>query len=427
MAQLYTQNQVMGAFPEKTRVHPNEMMEREFSKEAAYQHAQIQHLYTRFALESLGNIARKTFEQFPDDPDNLAKALDEQAQKVLADLPDQKVKNQVAVGALMHRQTLVNRARQNQENTFYRQEKIAQGRQIQDNLSLMQTAYSNMLTPGQHTDDYGLYLQTLSENNILKERQMAGRSLFTLNQQEHVLRATDDAKLAALKSVFNTLSAPQKEEFLEKLSKDTALLYVDEKQTIPLQDTLSEDHYQAFKNYALKVEKTKQNIKETTELADDEDVFDKAVRQTMTQEAFQKEWENMQKGYEKGKRVKRIPTSADILSYRQQAGEAYQSGDLEEKVYQKLLKDTAGALLHSKNTPQGDFSWQSNLDILLQGTPLEKTENPEQQAFKKDFLFKTLQEEGLDPKAPFSVKNYPQLEKIQGLTNAYFNWRYRGK
>lgn len=427
MAQLYTQNQVLGHLPTKTQVHPDQAMVQEFSKEAAQQHAQTQHLYTRFTLGALGNSAQKTFNQFSDDPENLAKALDDQTQKVLADLPDQKVKNAVALGALMQRQALVKRASQNQENTLYRQERMAQGRQIQDNLSLMQTAYSNMLTPGQHTDDYGLYLQTLSENNILKERQVAGRNLFTPSQQEHVLKATDEAKLVALKSVFNALPAGKKEDFLEKLSRDEAKVYVDEKQNIPLQDTLSVDHYQAFKNYALKVQKTKKEVKENTALADEEEAFDKAVRQTMTQEAFQSEWTQMQQGYEKGRRVKRVPSSADVLAYRQQATQAYQAGNLEEKIYQKLLKETAGALLDSKNTPKGDFSWQSNLDILLKGTPMEKTESPEQQAFKKDFLFKTLQEEGLDPKAPFAVKNYPQLEKIQGLTNAYFNWRYRGK
>ena len=427
MAQLYTQNQVLGPLTKKTQVRPDEAMVRDFSEKAVRQHAQTQHLYTRLALGSLENAAQKSFNQFSDDPDNLAKALDEQTQKVLSDLPDQKVKNQVALGALIQRQTLVKRASQNQENTFYRQEKIVQGRQIQENLSLMQTAYSNMLSPGQHTDDYGLYLQALSENNLLKERQIGGKFLFTLPQQEHVLKATDEAKLMALKSVFNGLPAMKKEEFLDNLAQDQAVLYVDEKQTIPLQETLSPQHYQAFKAYAQKVKKAKKEITEKTALADEEDVFDKAVRQTMTQEVFQSEWAKMQQGYEKGRRVKRVPSSADVLAYRQQATQAYQAGDLEEKIYQKLLKETAGALLDSKNTPKNDFSWQSNLDILLQGTPMEKTENSEQQAFKKDFLFKTLQEEGLDPKAPFALKNYPQLEKIQNLTNAYFKWRYWGK
>lgn len=316
------------------------------------------------------------YRQYSDDPVALQNAFKKAYDKSIGSIADEDVKVDFMANVSLQSQSYITKAIENKKRKDYRIAKSTAFDGIDRNTEALGLAFSTLLGTDFNPDNVVVYNNAMASNermiNLLNDD---GTFMFTDEQRKEKRKAMDKAHLLALKGNFYDLAPYQKENYLKLLSEDRIEIPVgvDKDKNIikkNLQEIISPESYEKFKEYAEMVAKKKKTISSKDTLLSEEEAWQLADTQMANSILVESEMNNI-KDIKKDEPVERVLRNLELQDNIQQLGYV----GLSESGYNKYRKETVKDLVESLKNEENVFD-----DALFQ----ESAMSIGLQALKKD-------------------------------------------
>ena len=203
------------------------------------------------------------YSKYSDDPVKLDEAFKKTYDKVSGEIVDDDVKINFLADVSLKRQAYITKAIENKKRKDYRIAKSITFDSIDADTETIGLAFSNAIGDEFNPDNAAAYGKSLYDAgqkiNTLNDD---GTFMFSDEQRRQKDRNIDRAHYIALRGNFRDMPAYQKKSYLEKLNDDDIYVPVgvDENNNIVrknLQDVVTQETYEKFKDYANRVSKRK--------------------------------------------------------------------------------------------------------------------------------------------------------------------------
>lgn len=337
---------------------------RQMDEQARAYEQQAKETYSTALKIGATDTMNSLYSQYSDDPVALQDAFKKAYDKSVGEIADNDVKVNFMANVSLQSQSYITKAIENKKRKDYRIAKSVAFDGIDKNTEAMGIAFSTLLGDDFNPDNVAVYNSSVAANNqMINMLNEDGTFMFTDEQRKEKRRGMDKAHLVALKGNFNDLEPYQKENYYKLLSEDKVSIPVgvgEDKQIIMknLQDIVSTESYEKFKDYAENVMKKNAKITKKAQSYGDiktpEQTMQEAIIQESNKQGFSDAWKELSKKIEKDK----TDVLYDIFDYRNSLEEQFKAGAVDEKDYKMLMAKTINPLIEKvESQGTGEYRW----------------------------------------------------------------------
>lgn len=349
------------------------LREAPYERQAMAVEKQAQKLYSTGLEVEWQNTANELLNN-PDLAKN-PKGLQEELKKVTNDMAktieDKDVKLDFIVNSEIKGQAYVTKAIETKKRNDYRIAKSLTFQGIDEDTDTIGLSFSTLLGGEFNPDNVAIYGKAMFDvNNKINALNEDGTFMFTDEQRKSKQKAIDKAHYIALRGNLNGMPAYQLKTYLEDLSNDNINVPVGidkDKQVVfkNLQDIVSQETYEKFKEYAGMIAKRKMSISKSGIVSDDDEAFALAEEQVTNAIMIENEITNI-RDLKKDKPVERVLRNLELQDNIQNIG----VGGLSETDYKRFRKQTTLDLMQAikNDSDVFDDAWirESAMSIGLQ-------------------------------------------------------------
>jgi hypothetical protein len=337
---------------------------REMNQDAAeYEHRAKRTYSTALGIEA-DNTMNTLYAQYSDNPVELDKAFKKAYDKVIGEIPDKDVKIGFMADVSLKRQMYLTKAAENKRRNDYRIAKSLTYDGIGKNTETIGTAFSALLGDDFNPDVVAVYGKTMYDTDqMIHLLNDDGTYMFSDEQRKQKQNDIDKAHLIALKGNFNGLQPYQKKQYLDLLAEDGVYIpvSVDENNEVVmknLQDVVSQESYEKFKDYATRVAKKKNAIMKDGRIIDEDEAWALGEEQDknsiLVENAIKNLNDNGKKGIKKEEPTEYVLRSLEILDSIQNMGEGEGLSKTDYKKYRDQTIDWLMQELKSNSKKDAD-------------------------------------------------------------------------
>lgn len=348
------------------------------------------------------------YKQYSDDPVALENAFKKAYNKSIGEIADEDVKIDFMANVSLQSQSYITKAIENKKRKDYRIAKSMTFDGIDKNTEAMGIAFSTLLGSDFNPDNVAVYNSAMSANEqMINTLNDDGTFMFTDEQRKEKRKAMDRAHLLALKGNFNDLEPYQKENYMKLLAEDKIQIPVgvsEDKEIIMknLQEIVSPESYEKFKDYAENVMKKSSKISKRDKALGGSKTPEQSLEEAIMQESNKLEYGNRWKGLEKQIEAKETDTIYDVFDYRNALQETFNNGGLDEKDYKNLMAKTIKPVkdLALKQKTSEAWMWNDSFKVgafRINELMNMQNQNDEVRAAAYQVLYNNFLKYGIDP------------------------------
>ena len=370
MAKIYTENQIsnyaheVGTEGVKQEAQSLQGYATQFNQKAEDYEKQAKNIYGMALKNEAANTMNDLYTKYSNDPVTLDAEFKKAYNKVSSEIVDDDIKIDFMADVSLKRQSYLTRAYENKRRSDYTRAKSIAYDSIEKNTQMIGDAFSSILGGDYSPDNVAAYGKAIYDTeSIINTLNDDGTYMFSDEQRSMKRKAIDNAHYSSLVFDFNSLPAYKKRTYIENLLNDKVSIitgYDKENEGAPiyknLQDIVSKDSYNKFKEYAFKFAKKKNSLLKNGLVLDEDEAWSIAEQQTTNSILIENEFSNIKAiSSKKDKTAKdRVECVIKNLSL-QDAIQNFGMDGLSETDYKKYRKQAVIELLDFIKADEDDF------------------------------------------------------------------------
>lgn len=182
-------------------------------------------LYEQGLKLSAAQSMDEAYNQYQNDPENLAAQLNKISEKMTSEIPDQATKIAFRTNFITQSGSLINRAQANYDKIQYQKKKSSYFDTIQANNKSIATALSNAFNGTGSPDDLVNYQTSIKQNiGLINARNKDGTYMFTDAQRLSMSNAVDKLAAQSFSAALNDMGDDKRNQVIQALENDSMIL-----------------------------------------------------------------------------------------------------------------------------------------------------------------------------------------------------------
>lgn len=182
-------------------------------------------LYEQGLKLSAAQSMDEAYNQYQNDPENLAAQLNKISEKMTSEIPDQATKIAFRTNFITQSGSLINRAQANYDKIQYQKKKSSYFDTIQANNKSIATALSNAFNGTGSPDDLVNYQTSIKQNiGLINARNEDGTYMFTDAQRLSMSNAVDKLATESFSAALNDMDDDKRNQVIQALENDGMIL-----------------------------------------------------------------------------------------------------------------------------------------------------------------------------------------------------------
>ena len=167
----------------------------------------------------------EAYNQYQNDPENLAAQLNKISEKMTSEIPDQATKIAFRTNFITQSGSLINKAQANYDKIQYQKKKSSYFDTIQANNKSIATALSNAFNGTGSPDDLVNYQTSIKQNiGLINARNEDGTYMFTDAQRLSMSNAVDKLAAQSFSAALNDMDDDKRNQVIQALENDNMIL-----------------------------------------------------------------------------------------------------------------------------------------------------------------------------------------------------------
>lgn len=225
--QLYEGNKFQTSVTESARgrVDVSNLANRGVQEQLDQKKQEALTLYEQGLKLSAAQSMDEAYNQYQNDPENLAAQLNKISEKMTSEIPDQAMKIAFRTNFITQSGTLINRAQANYDKIQYQKKKSSYFDTIQANNKSIATALSNAFNGTGSPDDLVNYQTSIKQNiGLINARNEDGTYMFTDAQRLSMSNAVDKLAAQSFSAALNDMDDDKRNQVIQALENDNMIL-----------------------------------------------------------------------------------------------------------------------------------------------------------------------------------------------------------
>lgn len=182
-------------------------------------------LYEQGLKLSAAQSMDEAYNQYQNDPENLAAQLNKISEKMTSEIPDQATKIAFRTNFITQSGTLINRAQANYDKIQYQKKKSSYFDTIQANNKSIATALSNAFNGTGSPDDLVNYQTSIKQNiGLINARNEDGTYMFTDAQRLSMSNAVDKLAAESFSAALSDMDDDKRNQVIKAIENDGMIL-----------------------------------------------------------------------------------------------------------------------------------------------------------------------------------------------------------